>query len=75
MPEDETVNFDLEKSCSVTSVRLDDAGCWPDFISDATRLEIVGNGSSSVQHLEVNFAEHTREGRLVKGENRNLTRE
>lgn len=36
---------------------------------------IVRNGSSSVQHIDANFAETVREGPSTKGGNRNLTRD
>lgn len=54
---------------------MNDAGCWPDLISDATRLRIVRNGSSSIQNLEYDFAEKSREGSSVKGDNRSLTKD
>ncbi|XP_069582652.1 zinc finger MYM-type protein 1-like [Ranitomeya imitator] len=59
---------------NIPAIDLKDVGLWPSKINDDTRILLVRQGASVVQHLDSDFAEVVREGASIKGQNRKLTR-
>jgi len=60
-----------EQSIDVSNLK--DVGQWPSSIDNNTRVLLVLQGSSAVQHLDSDFCEVMRPGASVKGQNRKLT--